>query len=401
MMRRMLNFLRSTSCRGIRMLWWAITQKADMPLQHGVLFIGYAEGALGLGQAFRANLDAAAHAKLPFAIYPFRAGIKTRMIGPYMPERYEFKHPYEVNCIEVACDQVPTVFRSLNPALLKHSYNILRPYWELPKAPRAWKPYLANIHEIWAPNEFIARAFAGIFDGPIVVMPPAIADTAGDYLGRAHYGMEENRFYFMFSFDYYSSPFRKNPLGVLDAFQRAFPNGTENAGLVIKSTGAPDHFPEVRAIIENAMRQDPRILMFDGNMSRNGMLGLIQASDAYVSLHRAEGFGLGMAEAMTFGRIVIATDFSGSTDFLSDDTGYPVPCQLRKIQPHEYPWSTGQVWAEPDVDAAAGIMRQVASDPLDGKARGRIACARVKQRYSTKSVGEAMKLRLETLFRKM
>lgn len=371
------------------------------PLRHGVLFIGYAEGALGLGQAFRADLGAAATAGFPFAIYPFRRGIETRLIGPYMPERYDLEHAYEVNFIEVACDQLPTVFRSLDPALLNRSYNILRPYWELPKAPEQWRRNLANIHEIWAPNKFIAEAFAHIYDGSIVVVPPALEDTAGNHPPREHYGMDTRRFYFMFSFDYYSSPFRKNPLGVLEAFQQAFPVGNENVGLVIKSTGAPDHFPEIKAVIQSAMERDPRILMFDRSMERDEMLGLIRASDAYVSLHRAEGFGLGMVEAMTFERIVIGTDFSGSTDFLSTQTGYPVPYRLRAVESHEYQWSTGQVWAEPDVGAAAEIMRCVADDSSEGIARAKAARVSIALRYAPGPVGDAMKERLETVFEKI
>ncbi|RQX84308.1 glycosyltransferase [Burkholderia anthina] len=367
-------------------------------VRQGVLFIGYAEGALGLGQAFRANLKAAEAANVPFAVYPFRAGIETRLIGPYMEDRYDVNHRYDVNVIEVACDQVPVVFGNLNPRLLTGSYNILCPYWELPKAPQAWREHLTNIHEIWAPNQFIADAFAHIFDGPIVVMPPAMEDTGGDHPGRSHFGMDEGRLYFMFSFDYYSSPYRKNPLGVLQAFQQAFPRGDENVGLVIKSTGAPDHYPDIKETIRDAMKRDSRILMFDKNFARDEMLGLIRASDVYVSLHRAEGFGLGMAEAMTFGRIVIGTDYSGSTDFLSDETGYPVAYQLRELEAHEYPWSQGQVWAEPDLNAAIDAMRRVAENPEEGQRRGEAAVEFVSRRYRPEAVGKVMKERLDVLF---
>ncbi|MCP3718736.1 glycosyltransferase [Paraburkholderia sp. CNPSo 3281] len=368
--------------------------------RHGVLFIGYAEGALGLGQAFRANLKAAEAAGLPFAVYPFRVGIETRLLEAFMPQRYDMAHRYKVNFIEVACDQMPVVVKSLNPKLLDGAYNILCPYWELPRAPEEWRANLTNIQEIWAPNTFIAEAFAQIFDGPIVVIPPAMEDTGGDHPGRAHFGMEEGRFYFMFSFDYYSSPFRKNPLGVLRAFQQAFPRGDERVGLVIKSTGAPNHFPDVKATIEQAMKSDPRIVLFDRNMPRDEMLGLIRSSDAYVSLHRAEGFGLGMAEAMTFERIIIGTDFSGSTDFLTEETGYPVPYQLRAVQQHEYPWSAGQVWAEPDVDEAANIMRRVVKDPSEGEARRRTARERIERTYKPEVVGMVMRGRLEVLLKK-
>lgn len=371
------------------------------PLRRGVLFIGYAEGALGLGQAFRANLKAAQTTSLPFAIYPFKVGIETRLIGPFMPERYDQRQPRQINFIEVGADQVPVVFWSVDPGLLDRSYNILRSWWELPKAPEEWRSYLANIHEIWAPNKFVAEAFAHIFSGPIVVVPPALEDVTGDYPGRAHFGMEEGRFYFMFSFDYHSSPFRKNPLGVLQAFQQAFMENGENVGLVIKSTGVPFDFPEIKALIEQATERDRRILTFDRNMNRDEMLGLIRASDAYVSLHRAEGFGLGMAEAMMFERIVIGTDYSGSTEFLTEETGYPVPYHLRAVEPHEYLFSEGQVWAEPDVDAAADIMRRVAADPSEGVSRGRVARKKILQGYSPQAVGEAMQARFDALFEKL
>jgi glycosyltransferase involved in cell wall biosynthesis len=372
--------------------------KEPVEVREGVRFIGYVEGALGLGQSLRANMTAAETAGMEFAIYPFRKGIETRMLGPFMPHRYDFDHAYEVNVILVSCDQLPAVYSSVEPELLSQSYNILCPYWELPRAPEAWREYLTHIHEIWAPNAFIAKAFSHIFDGPIVVVPAAMDDTGSDHPSRAHYGLDEGRFYFMFSFDYFSSPARKNPLGVVKAFQEAFPRGDENVGLVIKSTGAPDHYREMKAVIAEAMERDPRIKLFDENMPRDEMLGLIHATDAYVSLHRAEGFGLGMAEALTFGRIVIGTDFSGNQDFLTEETGYPVPYRLRPLEPNEYHWSEGQSWAEPDHDAAVRIMRSVAANPAEGRRRGQAGQDRVLQRYSPVPVGEAMKERLDILF---
>lgn len=375
--------------------WYA---RSSNKLRHGVLFIGYAEGGLGLGQAFRANLMAAEAAGLAFSVYPFQVGIETRLIGPYMQYRYDTTHAYEINIVEVAADQIPVIFQTLNPGLLEKSYNILCTYWELSKAPEAWRKYLEDIDEIWAPNKFIADAFSHIFSGPITVMPPAMEDPGELHARRSDFEMDEDRFYFIFSFDYYSSPFRKNPLGVLEAFQCAFPHGDENVGLVIKSTGAADHYPDIKAIMETAASDDPRIRIFDKNMPRTEMFGLISVSDAYVSLHRAEGFGLGMAEAMAFERIVIGTDYSGCTDFLTNETGYPVPYQLRTLESHEYSWSEGQSWAEPDQKAAIEIMRLAATSPADGKRRGKAARAHVLSTYSPSAVGEAMNKRLDVLY---
>jgi glycosyltransferase involved in cell wall biosynthesis len=369
------------------------------PLEHrrGVLFIGYAEGALGLGEAFRANLAAAATTAIPFAIYPFRTGIETRLSAPYIPERYDELHAYELNILQVAADTLPLVFWSRHPSFFENSYNILITYWELGAAPDEWRNNLAQINEIWAPNNFVARAFAHIFDGPILIMPPAMAKSSEAHPGRMYYGMDEDRFYFMFSFDYYSSPFRKNPLGVIRAFQEAFPSGQENVGLIIKSTDAPELNPDIRASIRYSVSHDQRILVIDKNLSREDMLGLIQASDAYVSLHRSEGFGLGMAEALSFGRIVIGTNYSGCTAFLNEETGYPVPYHLRPVLPHEYPYSAGQVWAEPDLTAAVKIMREIVANPAEARLRATRGQMLITERYDTYKVGAMMRDRLYEL----
>jgi glycosyltransferase involved in cell wall biosynthesis len=256
---------------------------------------------------------------------------------------------------------------------------------------------LQNVSEIWAPNSFVGESFRGIFDGPIIVIPPAVVVDEGSIPERAHYSMEPDRFYFLFSFDYFSSAHRKNPLGVLEAFRRAFPNGSEKVSLIIKSTGTVDHYPEIQKAIKAALTHDPRIRCIDTNLSRSELLGLIRAADAYVSLHRAEGFGLGMAEAMSFGRIVIGTDYSGSTDFLSSETGFAVPYTLRPVQPHEYVWAEKQVWAEPDLDAAVAILREVAAAPEWARQRAETGRLLIKEKYGLLAVGQAMQARLAKL----
>jgi len=371
------------------------------PVKPGVLFVGYAEGALGLGQAFRANLRAASSAGLDFAIFPFRKNIETRLISPFMEDKYDIENAYAINIIQVAADQVPLVVDALGPESLDRSYNILCTYWELARAPEEWRPFLEKIHEVWAPNEFIADSFSVIFDGTIKIIPPAIEDITIGSVDRMNYNMRNDRFYFLFSFDYYSSAYRKNPLGVLDAFDQAFPLGTEPVGLVIKSNGSSDHAPEIKAAIFDACQRDRRVLYLDKNIPRDEMEGLLQACDAYISLHRAEGFGLGMAEALLLEKIVIGTDYSGSRDFLSVDTGYPVPYMLRPLASHEYPWATGQVWAEPDVGAAADLMRRAFREREEGAVKSRVGRQFVRCKYNKESVGLLIKGRVSDVFHEL
>ena len=363
----------------------------------GTLFVGYAEGGLGLGQSFRGMLRAAVTQPIEFGVFPFDVGIETRKIGAFMADKYDRGNVYEVNVIEVAPDQVPVVFNHVDPRLLQHSYNILRPYWELPRAPTEWRDMLRGIDELWVPNDYVGTAFRTFFSGKISVIPPAVDVEKPAKTDRIQFGLEPGRFYFIFTFDYFSFPALKNPLGVVRAFQDAFPRGDENVGLVIKSTGAPEHYPEVKQQIREAAVRDPRIRQIDRSLSRDDLVGLIDACDCYVSLHRAEGFGLGMAEAMRLGKPVIGTAFSGCTDFVTEATAFPVGYTLRPVRENEYIWTTGQEWAEPNHGEAVAAMRQVVEEPELARARAEAGKTLIEARYSFEAVGATMTERLREL----
>jgi glycosyltransferase involved in cell wall biosynthesis len=361
---------------------------ADNLVSHGVLFIGYVEAGLGLGETLRSMLRAASHVQLTFNIFPFNVGVESRRTGDFMPERYNTSQAQRINVITVAVDQVPNVFRAVPRKLLKDSYNVLYTFWELPKAPAEWASHLADIDEIWAPNEFVRNALAGVFEKPIHIVPPCVDDVAANALPRRdHFGLDPDRFYFLFSFDYFSSPFRKNPLGVLSAFRDAFADAERNVGLIIKSVGAEDHYPHIKDEIRRAMEEDARIVLIDEQLDRSGMLGLINCCDCYVSLHRAEGFGYGMVEAMQLGKAVVGTAFSGSAEFLREDISYPVSYTLRDIAPDEYVWSVGQQWAEPDLSSAVGQLRNVFDYPGERIRKAEAASAFVTKTYGKSAVG--------------
>jgi glycosyltransferase involved in cell wall biosynthesis len=313
--------------------------------------------------------------------------VQSRVTGPFREADYDTGNPYAINVIETATDQLPAVFKALGDWRTQRSYNILRTYWELPTAPQEWAPLLERIDEIWAPNAFVADALRPIFEGPISIIPPCVEVDEQPEVDRAHFGMRDDIFYFLFSFDYFSYPARKNPVGVIRAFQEAFPDPGEKVGLVIKSTGSQDNFPEIKAVIIAAAKRDPRIRVIDGTLSRPEIVSLMACSDSYVSLHRSEGFGLGMVESMAYGKPVIGTDFSGSTDFLSQETGFPIACEIRPVRRGEYVYYEGQVWAEPDILAAARAMREVFAGSPEVARRAATGQAFVRERYSRGTVG--------------
>lgn len=381
--------------------WLEFLFQSDTARKKSVLFIGYAEAALGLGEAFRNMLTALDCAGMEFAIYPFNRDTETRRLGPFLENRYDRQGVYDINVAYMAVGQLPMYFSELEKQVRYGGYNILRTYWELPEAPLAWAPLLERVDELWVPNSFVANAFRPIFDRRMTMVPVCISVERKHRYGREHFGVEGDRFYFLFSFDYYSGSARKNPLGVAQAFAYAFPDPETKVGLVIKSMGPKELDSTVAQQLENASTLDKRIIILDRSVDRDEMLSLIDSCDSYISLHRSEGFGLGMAEAMALGKPVIGTDYSGSRDFLSAATGFPVPYSLRKLMSGEYPMSEGQSWAEPDLHAAIEQMRTVFLEPEDRQTRAIRGTRYIEEHYSGQTVAKIIIDRLDGITKEL
>lgn len=363
------------------------------------LLIGYIDAQLGLGQSLRGLALALSKTDRPFAIYPFTLGVESRRGSPYMAERYQTTRRHDVTVIEVTPDELPRVFGSLDGGLFDGSYTILRTYWELAQAPESWRAKLERIDEIWAPNEFVAESFRPIFEGPVNVVPPCVIPLEVDASlernsAREKFDLDRDRFYFLFSFDYYSFLQRKNPLAVVRAFQQAFGGSGANVGLVVKSTGSAEHHPEIKRQLLRIAGNDERVTVIDSSLSREEMVALMNSVDCYVSLHRAEGFGLGMAEAMTLGKPVIGTDYSGNTEFLKVETGYPVKYRLKRLSPNDYIYTEGQVWAEPDEADCAAAMVQVFNDRETASRRAAAGKAFIDARFGVENVARLVDIRL-------
>jgi glycosyltransferase involved in cell wall biosynthesis len=251
--------------------------------------------------------------------------------------------------------------------------------WELPELPGSWAQLARLYHEVWAPSTFVAdairRATAGL---PLIirVQPHPLPDLAGVTPDRARFGLRDGVFAFLGMFDVLSSPARKNPMGAVQAFQRAFPPDRADVELVVKVV-TPDHDPARLAILRAAVAGWPNIRLLVERLSDTDADRLIASADAFVSLHRSEGFGLSIAAAMALGRPVVVTGWSGNMDFCGEGAiavGY-------RLVPVDDPSGVyagdGQVWAEPDLDEAAAAMRRLADDPAAARALGEAARAHV------------------------
>jgi glycosyltransferase involved in cell wall biosynthesis len=211
---------------------------------------------------------------------------------------------------------------------------------------------------------------------------------------------------FAYGFDFGSTAARKNPMGVLEAFQQAFPQDAADpmahrVGLMIK-TFPPRRHKADYDWLRARVAEDPRIHLVSGHLSREDLLRLYACCDVFVSLHRSEGFGRGLAEALQLGLHVIATDFGGNTDFCTGPLAHPVQFKRVPIPRGAYPCADGHDWAEPDLNHAVCLLKKVASELLmqsETSPRATLALSsRYKNEFLAQTVGQRYRERLQQLW---
>jgi glycosyltransferase involved in cell wall biosynthesis len=286
-------------------------------------------------------------------------------------------------------------YRSAGLAPRSGVYRIGNWYWELEVVPPQFVAHARQLDEVWAPSKFIAHAMRRVLPIPVIDMPPGVRLGAVPDLPRAHFGLPSGKFLFSFAFDLASTLERKNPLGLIRAFRQAFAPG-EPVALSIKVSHG-EHYPEELLRLRHAA-EEVGATVIDTVLSREESYALLNACDCYVSLHRAEGFGLSMAEAMLLGKPVIATGYSGNLDFMAPDNSLLVDYRLVPIGSdvpiYYYP---GGTWAEPSTEQAARHMRFVYENPAAARLlaeKGRAAATRV---LSVAAAGQRLRERLEAI----
>jgi glycosyltransferase involved in cell wall biosynthesis len=235
-------------------------------------------------------------------------------------------------------------------------------WWELDRVPRAWLPWAALMDEIWVSSRFIHDTFARGLPGKVVrYVPLPVPEPAAAPLGRADFGLAEQTFTVLAAFDLSSRWARKNPVGAIAAFRQAFPDAGD-AQLVLKVSGAEQN-PVQAEQLRGLTADMPNVRIIDRNLPQRDLAALIRCADVLISLHRAEGFGLFIAEAMWLGTAIVATGWSGVMDMLDPENALLVAFSKVAVRPADYPSvPPGAAWAEPDIGHAADCLRRLAND---------------------------------------
>lgn len=363
--------------------------------------MGHPYGVLGVGEFVRASAAAFAAAGIPFHIRnTFDGG-----------EHQEKKHsdfafwdrlttgrPHRLNVFHINADEMADARRYLGDAFFRGRYNVAAWHWELSRFPEAWLPALEGVDELWASSRFIQHALAERVKVPVVWMPHPVEVGSGVPPDTLDLGLPEGMFLFLAFFDFTSYVARKNPFGAIRAFLSAFPHGTApQVGLVIKANGAAARPAEAKAFLASPELLDPRIHVINAALDRRRLIGLMRRCDCFVSLHRAEGFGRGIAEALLLEKPVIVTGYSGNMDFTNPQNACIVDYRLVDVGPDEYPHAAGQRWADPDLEQASGYMRRVVADPEWGATLARRGRELVDAQHGINAVGRCYRARLEKL----
>lgn len=279
--------------------------------------------------------------------------------------------------IHVTGSRVPMVMTALGADFVAGKRIVAHWFWELPKAPEDWRHVMPFVHEVHTSSAFVAdavRPMAG--DRPVRVMPYPLPkhEPAGQARER------QTPFTAMVVFNVSSNFARKNPCAAITAFRKAFGNDPDTR-LIVKYSNA-FAWPRAERLLREAAGAAPNIELIGSVMDEGAMEALYARADVVMSLHRSEGLGLVVAEAMMRGLPVVATDWSSTAEFMDASCGLPIGYRLVPVDDPQGNYPDGEaMWAEPDVEAAADALKRLRADPELAAEIGAAARARIAERF--------------------
>ena len=364
----------------------------DKTIPFGVNLLGHIRGDFGLGESCRLVAEALRQSGIPFSVrnVPLDGPAEETDTSFESAENNEL--PYCVNLIHINPDKISGLIWMLNPKKLSSRYNIAFWLWELPEFPQEWLYTIKLFDEIWTPASFITETLRKYTDKPVYTVPYGLRlPRTNERFERAYFGLPEDVFLFLISYDGNSVSARKNPEGAIRAYASAVSPEDKGVGLVIKATHeSAGNLGQMREML----RDYPNIIVLEDSYSKEEFNSLVKCVDAYVSLHRAEGFGLVMAEAMLLGTPVIATNWSANTEFMDQNTACMVDAEVVELEQDYPPYHAGDHWAQPDEKQASQWMRRLYEDAAFREKLATAAKARLEKDFTPKRSGQLMKERL-------
>tara|TARA_Y100001973_G_C5171074_1_gene319114 strand:+ start:95 stop:1489 length:1395 start_codon:yes stop_codon:yes gene_type:complete len=320
----------------------------------GFNLVGYNRGRLGLGEDLRGYIKIFEYLDIPFSVYHIGHSSDAPEEYSHKNEGYSLPYKYSIFCMNII--ELDKLIHCYDDDLSPFGYCIAASPWELPRVPDRWSKTLRHFDEVWAISRFVEKSYSKTFENRLKIQYVAPVVSLPKSSSAQKINRQPRPFTFLYIFDAKSYMARKNPVAVVEAFLKAF-QSNEPVRLVVKSTseGCGDDWQFLNTIANS----DYRISLTVGSVDESEMEKFWQRCDCYVSLHKSEGFGRTLVEAVSRKIPVVATGWSGSTDIIDETNHLAVDFSLKQLKDNDYPEADGQYWAEPLESSAIKKLKWV------------------------------------------
>jgi glycosyltransferase involved in cell wall biosynthesis len=360
----------------------------------GINIFGFINGEFGIAEATRLNCKAIQKAGIPLNIlnYDVRTNHNS---GDLTFKNFSDTAPYSINLVQVSpsTSEILHFFEYFEYSLFKGKYNILYVAWESETLP---EDYIVNINlfdEVWTPSEYCKKCLEKFIALPIHIIPhPIDIDLKSTEDPDALNFYDNDLFNFLFIFDYNSSIERKNVINLIEIFKDTFDKDDNNAFLTIK-TSKSDRFATEKKSILQTVGCSKKIRIVEKIFDKNALNHIINNCDSYISLHRSEGFGLTLAEAMYLGKPTIATGYSGNLQFMNNENSFLIEAIKTSYGSNDLNYNSDTIWSEPSLQKASEFLKKVYSgedDVVKIAEKGRYT---IIDDFSLSRIGELIKKR--------
>lgn len=337
-----------------------IDKEKFLQMQTGVNLVGDIKAEIGLGQSVRLIANVLDLSKYDFCSNDFQLGNNVRREDTSWDYKIQTEHTYNINLVHINPYEIGMAYMYFDKSMWENRYNIAFWVWELEEFPEEYKKALKFFDEIWTPSEFASASIRKATSKPVMTLPYHVTAECDKAFDRNYFGLPEEAFLYLTMFDSNSTMSRKNPIGAIEAFKQAFSKTDKSVGLVIKvNNPSRENVDYLRKLLEGY----ENVYYITKVMSKVEVNSLISDVDVFVSLHRAEGFGLVMAEAMLLKTACIATNWSSNIEFMNSEIACMLPYKMVEIEETDGCYKKGGIWAEPSIEEATKYMVSLKENP--------------------------------------